>query len=54
MALVKNISDNTTRAALIVNPPILLCWPTVSEENVGGMAVEADLSTNILLNFIAM
>ena len=47
MSLVKNISDITTRAAPIVNPSILFCWPTVSEEHVGGMAVEVDLPTNI-------
>ena len=34
----------TTRAALKVMPPILLCWLTMSEVNVGGMAVEAEPS----------
>ena len=32
------------RAALKVVPPILLCWPTVSKEDVGDMAVEAEPS----------
>ena len=32
------------RATLKVMPPILLCWPMVSEVNVGGMAVEVEPS----------
>ena len=28
------------RAALKVMPPVLLCWPMMSEADVGGMAVE--------------
>ena len=32
------------RAALKILPPILLCWPTTSEVNVGGMAVEVEPS----------
>jgi len=31
-------------AALKVMPPILLCWPTTSELDVGGMAVETEPS----------
>ena len=33
-----------TTAALKVTPPILLCWLTMSEAAVGGMAVEGELS----------
>ena len=36
--------DRSTRAALKVMSPILLCWPTISEVGVGGMAVEAEPS----------
>ena len=32
------------RAALRVMPPILLCWPTTSEANAGGMAVHTESS----------
>ena len=32
------------RAALRVMPPILLCWPTTSEANAGGMAVYTEPS----------
>ena len=32
------------RAALKVIPPILLCWPTTSEADVGGMAIEVEPS----------
>jgi len=32
------------RAALKVMPPILLCWPKMSEEDVGGMEVEVEPS----------
>jgi len=37
--------DRSTRAALKVMSPILLCWPTVSEVDVGGMAVEGQSDT---------
>jgi len=40
-------------AALKVMPPILLCWPTTSEVDVGGTAVEVDLPTNIPLHAVA-
>jgi len=33
-----------TRAAPKVMPSVLSCWPTMSEEDVGGMAVEAEPS----------
>ena len=32
------------RAALKIMPPLVLCWPTMSEVDVGGMAVEAEAS----------
>ena len=35
-------------------PPILLCWPTTSEVDVGGTAVEVDLPTNIPLHAVAV
>ena len=41
------------RAALKVMPPTLLCWPTMSEADFGGMAVEVELSVNIPLHFVA-
>ena len=37
----------STRAALEVTPPILLCWPTRSEVDVGAVAVEAGPSHQI-------
>jgi len=30
------------RAALKEMPPVLLCWPTVSEVDAGGMTIEVD------------
>jgi len=33
-----------TKAAPKVMPPILLCWPTTSKVDVGGMAVEVESS----------
>ena len=32
------------RAALKVVPPVLLCWPTTPEADVGGLSVEAEHS----------
>ena len=42
-------------AAPKVMPPILLCWPTTSEVDVGGMAVEVEPSHHVVcrLLFIA-
>ena len=40
-----------TRAAPKVMPPILLCWPTTSEADVGGMAVEVDPSRQYSVEF---
>ena len=35
-------------------PPILLCWPTTSEADVGGMAVDVEPSADIPLHFVAV
>lgn len=34
--------SKNTRASLKVMSPIFLCWHTVSELNIGGMALEAE------------
>jgi len=39
------------RAALKVMPPILLYWPTISEMNVGSMAVEVEPSYQYSITF---
>ena len=39
-----SVPKNTLRAAPKVMPPILLCCPTMSEADVGGTAVETELS----------
>ena len=39
------------RGAPKVMPPILLCWPTTSEANVGGIAVEAEPSHQYSVTF---
>ena len=39
------------RAALEVMPPLLLCWPTVSEADVGAMIVEAERSHQYSITF---
>ena len=36
-----------------VMPLILLCWP-MTEANASGMAIETNLLTNILLQFVAI
>ena len=46
----KNVFTNM-KAALKVMPPILLCWSTMSEVNVGGMAVETEPSNQYFLTF---
>jgi len=43
-----------TGAAPKAMPPFLFCWPTTSEADVGGMAVEVEPSTNIPFHFVAM
>lgn len=35
------------KAALKVTPLILLCWPAMSEADIGGIAVEVNLPTAI-------
>jgi len=35
-------------------PPILLCWPTASEANIGSMAVEFPSNIPLLLLFCHM
>jgi len=44
----------TTGVAPKLMPSILLCWPTISEMDVGGMAVEAELSAKFLLHVVAV
>ena len=39
------------RAALKVVPPILLCWSTVSEADVGGMAIQVESSHKYPVKF---
>jgi len=40
-----------TRVAPKLMPPILLCWPTMSEADVGGMAVEVEPSHHYSVKF---
>ena len=44
------VSD-CTRAALTVMSPMLLSWPTMSEADVGGMAVEVEPSHQYPITF---
>ena len=39
------------RVAPQVMPPILICWPTTSEMDVGGRAVEAEPSHQYFISF---
>ena len=39
------------RAVLKVMPPILLCWPTMSEVDVGGIAIEFEPSRQYSITF---
>jgi len=41
----------STTATLKVMPPILLCWPMTSEEDVGGMTVEGKPSQQYSITF---
>ena len=43
-----------TRAAPKVMCLILVCWPTMSDVDVGGMAVEVEPSDHILLHFVSI
>lgn len=40
----KQILYRDTRASLKVMSPNLLCWPTISEVDIGGMALENEPS----------
>lgn len=42
------------KSALKVMPSILLYWPTTSEVDVAGMAVDVEPSTNIPLHLAAV
>jgi len=42
------------RAALKVMPPVLLCWPTMSETDFGGIAVEDEPSFQYSICFVAV
>ena len=41
-------------AARKVIPPILLCWPTTSEADGGGMAIEAEPSQQHPVHFVTV
>ena len=43
-----------TRVAPKLMPPILVCWPTMSEANVGDMAVEAEPSRQYSVKFCCL
>jgi len=42
------------RAVPKVMPPMLLCWPTISEADVSDMTVEAEPSDSIPLHFVVV
>ena len=42
------------RAVLKVMPPILLCWHTTLEADVGGMAAEVEPSHQYPITFVAV
>ena len=44
-------SVSSVRAALKAVPSILLCWPMMSEVEVGGMAVEVEPSCHYPITF---
>ena len=48
-----NLDFINTWAALKLTLPILLCWPTESEVDVGGMAVKVQ-PDSIMLYFVAV
>ena len=54
METFKNSLLTCMGAALKVMSPTLLCWPTASDVDVGGMAVEVESPANILLHFVAI
>ena len=47
----KYILKSMTRAVPNVMPPILLCWPTMSEVDDAGMAVEVEPSHQYSVTF---
>lgn len=40
------------RVDLKIMPPVSLCWPTMSEVDVDGMAVEAEPSCQCSIRFV--
>ena len=46
-----HLSIGHMRAAPKVMPPVLLCWPTMSESDGGGTAVEAEPSCQFPITF---
>src|SRR5258705_13829834 len=46
--------NNNTRVAPKLMPPILLCWSTTSEADVGGMAVEVEPCRQYPISFVAV
>ena len=51
MTDINSASHFYTRAAPKTRPPILLCWPMVSEADVGGMAVGVEPSCQYSITF---
>ena len=51
MKIAESISFYCARAALRIMPPILLHWPTTSEVNVDGTAVEIEPSHQYSIAF---
>jgi len=43
-----------TRVVPKLMTPIILCWPTTSEADVGNVAVEVEPSRQYFLNFVAV
>lgn len=54
MKIAESISFYCARAALRIMPPILLHWPTTSEVNVDGTAVESDPSHQYSLHVVVV
>ena len=49
-----NLINAYMRSVPKVMAPIFLCWPRMSEADIGGLAVEVELSINIPLHFVAV
>jgi len=43
-----------TKVALKVMPPVLLCWPMMSEVDVGGVAAEVEPSCQYPINILLL